>query len=275
VRLHTLHRGAGGGRPGRAGDGFDRSRSRRANGPQRFGCRATSSAGDAWQFDALTTIHPPARFDAPSINLDTVVPGKECEATARFETKAVPGKQPARLIGVTTPSDGVQVSIREEKPEGQEPDVVTSRWQVSVRIVPGFASSNTWVTAQYERAGVRRDLTLPVVWHMRSFYTVEPARVFFGCVGSDAGSVRRQVTLKHADGQAFTVRSVKSSAKAVECSFRPEGPETYRLDLMLNAAEFSGFLSGDVTVETDVPQQPVVKLPFAAYKAGALRQQSE
>ena len=88
------------------------------------------------------------------------------------------------------------------------------------------------------------------------------SQLFFGQVRAETTTIR---TLTLSASVPFRVLNISSDSASVTAVFSPEATTEHQIELSFRSDRPQQFYSGNIRLQTDVPAQPEIQVPFAAH----------
>jgi hypothetical protein len=210
-----------------------------------------------------------AGFSVSEGSFGLINPREDVRKEIGFYTCELPGMVPCKLVSVETNSEQLAVETDVGRVEAFARQAIKRNTNLHLRLspgaVPGLSSAD--VTVTYLDDGRARQATIHVRWNVRSLFSISPARAFFGDVGNITKPIERPIYIQREDGEPLTIRNIRSSCTAVAWTLNLDGARVrHSIVLSLDPTKLEEALWDEVIVETDHPLQPIVKIPFAAYR---------
>lgn len=238
-------------------------------GPQRFVCHLVEEGGAEWTYALETTLHERARFiPVGPLHFGMVNPRAETVRDLEFRLHAESQDALPGSVTVRTDGDALRVEAGESVVEEQPDGTWVRQFAIQVRLrapeAPGLGQQPIY--AQFERNGFQEQAQMAVTWNVRSYYEVRPPQVYFGTLDpSSAKPVERRLSIRRTDGRPLAIKAVRYSCPAVQHTVeKASDPVTASLTLVLDPALVTGSFWEEMRIDTDLSEQPTIKIPIAA-----------
>jgi hypothetical protein len=238
-------------------------------GLQQLMWRLASDNGKNWEIGLRVMIFDRAGFVPESPTFGVVNPNSEVATDVSFYTCALPGNKPGEIVAVESLSKEIAVNMGpstvEALPSGALRRTTSLQLRLQAQCASGLGSSDAVVT--FTDQGKPHQRPLHVRWNVKSLFVLSPARAFFGGIGKSAEPMERHIRLEREDGLPLTIRSIKSPSQALLAKATIGQPKTsHEIELVLQPAKVDGAIADEVAVETDHPNQRIIKIPFGAFR---------
>lgn len=242
-------------------------------GPEKVFCVLIDQDGNTRNYEIRTTIYSRVAFSPREIRFGLVDPNKETSSAAElsFFSRDLADLPAADSLNFRC-ADELKLTVSAAPTELKNSDgVFVRKIPLAVVLVPGPGSGPATgaITVSFDWKGLKQESRLPIAWNVRNLYDISPMRAFF--IASDVASetLERRISIRRTDNIPFVIRKLTPSCPAIECSVatgsQPLTVHEAVLQLDLKAVEKPS-LCGEVSVLTDHPVQPLLKIPFAAVK---------
>lgn len=163
------------------------------------------------------------------------------------------------IVSASSPYDHVEVTFHEASEDEERPEGEGRQWRVVLTLsadapVGPMADHVTLVTNHPDKPAIR----IPVSGFVRPILAVSPPIADFG-LRDLTGPIMASVHVKNFSEQEISLTSVSADLPELEVEIDPDGRDHYviiRLNPGLGKGEFTGLL----TVETDSPDIPILKI---------------
>jgi len=113
--------------------------------------------------------------------------------------------------------------------------------------------------------GTEKECRLSVTWIIPELYVVTPKRAFFGNRPNNSPN-NVKIAIRRTDGKPFSIRQIKSTDTRVKVAILKGGPSDGKLiTITADCIPKEESFSGEAFLETDDPDEPWIKIPFAAF----------
>jgi hypothetical protein len=242
---------------------------RARTGHQRYVCHLLEAGGAEWSYGLETILYERARFmPHNSLHFGMVNPGTEEVREITFQLRGENAQSLPQEVSFRTGSDQLRVETGPARNEEQPDGTVSRTFPVQVRLrspqSPGLG--NHFVYAEFERKRSNQHVQCGVSWNVRSIYEIRPTQAYFGNIDpASTQPVERRVSIRRTDSQPLVITAVKSPSDSVRWSVeKMETSSVATLVLQLDPKRMRGPLWGEITIETNVAMQPVLRLTVAA-----------
>lgn len=242
---------------------------RHRHGPQRFSCSLVKDDGDEWVYSVETVLYRRAQFaDMAGIYLGPVDPGKDHVRSTAFLIRGRNRQELPEHVSFESDTDGLSVqagaAVEQDEPDGTVLQTIPLLLRLAAPKDSGPGQAN--MRARVEWRGRSETVQCGMTWSVRRLFTVTPGYVFFGAVEPDArGEVTSQLIVRRSDGRPVGVKGARVSPSSVRCLVKePAGGEWVKLEVVLTPARMTGTFAGELTIETDCPEQGELRIPVVA-----------
>ncbi|MFL5243658.1 MAG: hypothetical protein ACJ8FY_16255 [Gemmataceae bacterium] len=220
-----------------------------------------------WTYDLRTEVHQSLHFNPTELHLGMVDPHRGASGEVAIETCVPQGQEGDLLTSIEPASDDLSVRYTEGGLSNVLSDGVTKRiTKLRVDLAPqskaGIGIGQVAVNYRNGASVERRLLT--VAWNVRSLYRVIPPRAFYGSFDRATADLSRRITILREDGKLLTLCKASTSNKAVMAVLqRPQRDAANTLVVTVDPFAITGSIWAEVTVETDLADQPRLVIPVA------------
>lgn len=238
-------------------------------GEQRLAVTLVETSGRNWQQLIEFTIYPRARFNTgnETLQLTEAKPKTPLAREVVLEFFDIDPKQLPSVPSFTTDGQPFQLQADAPKDEQVAPNIWTRRVPLHLSYVAPDRAGPYYgeVIASFPQRGENRKLKLHVNGYVQSLFKVTPEFVFFEATTTFEDTCSRKVTIRRNDGQPLAITKFETSNSKVKALVEPtSNPSIIALKLTLSDKEMKDHLYGEAILHTNQPQQPTLKVQFAA-----------
>jgi hypothetical protein len=209
------------------------------------------------------TIRTFVEFEPQFVNLGNGL-SKGQGTEARFRIWRTDG-QPFQIRKLQTDNENVMAEAAEFAEGGHKGKEVTVRLRAEAP--PGRYSGAITVSTDIEKAP---ETTVRYFGSVRSDVAVSPKYAVLGNVEPGQAVTKTLTIQNNLDGQTLEVLKVTSPAPYLKAELKPvEAGRRYELILTLTSEAPAGRLGGEIVLETNLTDEPVVRIPVFGYVGGA------
>jgi hypothetical protein len=241
------------------------------SGLQNFTCFLPTDSGISWKCELRANIYQREAVVPCEVNFGKIEPGKVLSRNISlvFCDNNLNATEP-KIAGIRTQSNCVKGAAgkvaTETLPTGVQKWITPITVKLAPQTVHGVGSTEIVVTCQ--RGSERKDFAIPVMWNLKSAFSVSPQRIFFGKITDttrDTTPIVRKAIVRREDNQAFQVRKATCTKGDVALTVRDLNASKL-IELSLSPESIPGDLFGELVLETDNVVQPEVRIPFCAFR---------
>lgn len=239
-------------------------------GPQRFICRLFQTGGNIWRYELETTLYPRAHFgEAGAIHFGMVDPDQQVLRDTHFYLHArIEADFPPELT-LHVKSDRLRAELGSPVTTQEADGTLTRSYPTRLRLrapqLCGLATID--FQAEFEQAGRKQAVASSVSWNVRSYYGADPTELYFGSLDPGASEILvREVLVRRLDGQPLQIKSARVSNPCLRASWGVlDSKNNCSIKVVLDPKGMREALWDEITIETDVRAQPLLKIPVAAF----------
>jgi len=249
-----------------------RMRSRRGDPARNTTCVLETDQAGQWVYEMDVVSYPRVQFvtEHGSLYLGRAGLRDSPEGTVRVYTHALEGEEPPVIREVRAATDDIHAAVREEGLRSLGNGVSRRVSVLSVRRAPGSASGrrSSAVLLHYAAGGKAAVAELPVSWQNEEVYEIRPAALFLGSLDPNKPVEERTVTIRRRDGKPLAVTSVNTSHPGLVARLEDSSGQEECRSIRVSVATRSvtDVLSDVLTVVTNCPAQPTIRIPISALK---------
>lgn len=248
-------------------------------GKRRFTCRVDQEGGPSFLCSAVAIVCPPVEFEEPHVSLGSL----EHSTTMSFSKKLYVNttqaeKERYKILRLEPPQGMIDASLifREERAIGNQ--ILQKIYDVKVNILPSATSqpgkrTSSLILTYADQEGPGGTIIMEVSWTTPEHLQTNPHRVVFGSI-TDTNKKRQRDVILECSSQSeprFRILRTDSSHPGLSVLSTTEIPGTdgrqYKIRIALDPSKIDDFFSESITILTDHPLTPSIRLPVIARKA--------
>jgi hypothetical protein len=213
-------------------------------------------------------VYPRAAFEPKQFALGDLDPRNPAKQNAMLRFRASDGANLPRLVGLRTSCDELKVKSTARGDPVPDEGLYLQDTALEITVTPGYTPGPRYGTILAEwrdENNHEHESSLQIAWSVPRLYDVSPARVFFGTLTGPQRTVERKVLVRRTDGARLSIRSIETTNPAVTCQvMETTNTKCAVISTVLDVTTLDGALWGELRIHTDDPEQPTLKVPFAA-----------
>jgi hypothetical protein len=242
------------------------------SGQQRIAVTLLEPSGRPWHNLIDFTIYPRARFNTgqESLQLAEAKPKTTLERDVTLEFFDTDRKQLPAAPAFATEGHPFQITVGTPQEEQVAPNIWTRKVPLHIRYTaPDRAGPyHGELVAKFTQRGEKQTLKLGVNGYVLSLFKVTPEFVFFEASSNPDDTCTRKVTIRRTDGKPLEIKKLETSHAKIKALIEPtRNPSIVTLKLTLSSQEMKDHLWGETILHTNQPEQPTLKVQFAAAPA--------